>query len=411
MSYPYQVTLKRGRSKPLWIGHPWVFSGAIHTVSGPKSGRGGPCLVADERGNVLGAGFYNPDARIAVRLYDHRRSTDIPFEPTPLADLLEARITAALRRRATLGLGADPQTTAYRLVNSEGDGLSGLVVDRFADTLSVQLNARSMYEQRAALGPLLARLTGAQRVVARVTDEASKREGIPVETEVLVGSGAGEAAIEVEILEGGVRYGVPVGAGQKTGFYCDQRDNRARFAALCAGQRVLDLYSYVGGFGLAALKAGAASVEAVDSSRPAVERALDNAKRNGVADRYSAVTEDAMSFLKAAHAQGRTWDRVVCDPPKFAHGRAGHDDALKKYARLNTLAMGVLAPGGAMLTCSCSQHVTEDELLRVLTDAGHRLRRAVHVHAVWSQGPDHPWLSVAAQGKYLKAVLLTVEDD
>lgn len=406
MSYPYQVTLKRGRSKPLWIGHPWVFSGAIHTVSGPKTGRGGPCLVEDERGNVLGAGFYNPDARIAVRLYDHRRTTDVPFEPRPLGALLEARVAAALGRRATLGLGADPQTTAYRLVNSEGDGLSGLVVDRLGDALSVQLNARAMYEQRAALGPLLARLTGAGTVVAKVTDEASKREGIPVETEVLVGDGAHE----VELLEGGVRYGVAVGGGQKTGFYCDQRDNRARFAARCEGRRVLDLYSYVGGFGLAALKAGAASVEAVDSSRPAVDAALANAQRNGVADRYSAVTEDAMNFLKAAHAQGRSWDRIVCDPPKFAHGRAGHDDALKKYARLNTLAMGVLAPGGLMLSCSCSQHVTEDEFLRVLTDAGHRLRRAVHVHAVWSQGPDHPWLSVAAQGKYLKAVLLTLGD-
>jgi 23S rRNA (cytosine1962-C5)-methyltransferase len=381
-----------------------VFSGGIESVSGTGAGEGGFCTVVDDRDQPLGAGYYNPRGVIAVRLLEHRRTTEVPFEPRPPEVLLDERLRASVKRRESLGLMGGPgstQTTAYRLVNSEGDGLSGLAVDRLGDTLVVAIGSRAMYELRKSIVERVLDAVGASRLVVRVNEEASRLEAIPVGAEWAHG-----APGPVDFREHGIAYHLDPTTGQKTGFYCDQRENRRAFAAHCRGRSVLDLYSYVGAFGLNAAAEGATSVTAVDSSVAAVEGVRRHAEAAGA--RIEAVHEDSMAYLKAAIVAGRTWDRIVCDPPKLARSRGHLEEALKKYVRLNTLALEALAPEGLLLTCSCSRHVSVDAFLRVLTEASHRLRRRLCVHALWGQASDHPWLSVAPEGAYLKVALVSL---
>ncbi|MCB9728060.1 MAG: class I SAM-dependent rRNA methyltransferase [Deltaproteobacteria bacterium] len=400
------VRLRRGRSKPFWLGHPWVFTGAVEKVTGEVGDFGGACVVEDERGQVLGSGYYNPKAQIAVRLLEHRRSSERPFEPRPFLDVVRERLGQAIDRRRVLGLPS-ADTTIYRVVNAEGDGLSGLVIDAIGEVAVVHANSRAAYEAREAIAGIVAERLGVADVVVAIGETASRLESVPVGTEVLRGSLSGP----VRALERGLVLEVDPLGGQKTGTYADQRENRAAFAGFCQGEEVADLYAYTGGFGLHAARAGASKVISVDSSGPACDTARANAAHNGLADRIEVVQADVMNWLKEARAEGRTWGRIVCDPPKFAQGRSHVGDAIAKYARLNTLAMAALAPGGLLLTCSCSQHVSEPEFLRMLTDAGHRLRRTVHVHAVWGQAPDHPFSVVAPEGRYLKAALVSLTDD
>ena len=399
-----RVILKRGRSKPFWVGHPWVFSGAIHRVDGPVGEMGGPCLVVDERDNVLGSGFYNPHARIAVRILEHRRSTDLEFSPKPLDELARQRLISAVGRRQALGLPND-ETTAYRVCHGEGDLLGGLVVDKLGSTAVMRLRSRAMYEARADLSRTVSGVLDVETVVSYIDESSSKLEAIPTGTEVLIGA----TPQPFEVLEGGVRYAVDLTKLAKTDLYLAQRENRLRFAPLAVDHDVLDLYAGVGGFGLHAARAGASSVTCVDASEPACAAATAHASANRVSSKLSVACGDAMVYLKEARAQGRTWSRIVCDPPPFARGRAHVKDALKKLARLNSLALASLAPGGLLLTCTGSQHISDDAFLRVLTDAGHRLRRGVHVHGVWGQAADHPFAAVAEEGRSLSVALVSLE--
>jgi len=401
-----KVTLGRGKSKPFWIGHPWVFSGAIDKVEGEVGVFGAPCVVHDERGNPLGTGYYSPEGQIAVRLLWHRRTTDLPFLPPTLQALLEERLQGALKLRHALGL-PNAKTDAYRLVNAEGDLLPGLIVDRLGSVVSVQFGSRHMLDARDAIVAVLARLLRPDRFVLSVSETASRLDGVPSMHELEPALATGEKA-EVEIQEDGLRYLIDLTSVQKTGFYADQRENRARFAALSAGASMLDAYCHHGGFGLQAARAGASSVTQVDTSNPALEGAREAARRNGLEARIEALNADAIVYLKEQEAAGKTWQRIVIDPPKFAQSRGHLEDALQKYARLNTLAMATLAPGGLLLTCSCSGHVGDDEFGRMLTESGHRLRRSVRVLERWGQPGDHPTLSVAPEGRYLKAWLVAL---
>jgi len=404
MTAPLRVILKRGRSKPFWVGHPWVFSGAIHRVDGAVGDMGGPCVVVDERDNVVGSGFYNPHSKIAVRILEHRRTTEREFVPGALLDLVRQRLVAAVERRQALGLPSEA-TTAYRVCHGEGDLLGGLVVDRMGPMAVIHLQSRAMYEAREAVGRLVADVLDLEQVVVVVGEEASRNEAIPTGIEDI----GAAAAAPVEVTEVGVRYRIDPADGFKTAFHADQRENRQRFAALTPGHEVLDLYCGAGGFGLHAAARGAQSVFAIDASETACRAAEANAEANKVSARVSVQCGDAMVFLKEAQAQGRAWPRIVCDPPKFARGRGHVKDAVNKLARLNTLAMASLTPGGLLLTCTGSPHVSDDAFVRVLTDAGHRLRRGVHVHGLWGQAPDHPFAAVAPEGRSLTVALVSVE--
>ncbi len=405
-----RVVLQRGKSKPFWVGHPWLFSGAIEKVEGPVGETGGPCTVEDERGNPLGWGYYNPIGQIAVRIYWHRRTTDLPFEVPAFGALLRERIAAAVRLRQGIGFPS-ADTNVYRVINAEGDLLPGLIVDRLGDVLSVQLNARAMVANRADVLAALAETIGVSNFVVAVTETASKLEGLEAGQQ-LVGApnfvNAPEGRQPTLVRERGLTYTVDLHALQKTGFYADQRENRQRFAATTPGRTVLDGYCHLGGFGLAAARAGARHVTQIDTSEPVIALARANAIANGLAGKTEALVEDVVVYLKEAQAAGRTWERVVIDPPKFAQSRAHLDDALQKYARLNALAIGAVAPGGLLLSCSCSRHVSEEDFGRMLTDAGHRLRRPVQILEQWGQPADHPSLSVAPEGRYLKAWLIAV---
>tara|TARA_B100000674_G_scaffold495777_1_gene524135 strand:- start:33 stop:1235 length:1203 start_codon:yes stop_codon:yes gene_type:complete len=397
-----RVILKRGKSKPFWLGHPWVFSGAVHRVEGKGSEQGGTCLVIDERDNVVGWGHHNPHARIAVRILEHRRTTEVDFTPPTFSTFLAQRLAQARACREQLGL-PNQKTNAYRLVNAEGDGLSGLIVDVYGDRAVMQLNSRAMAENSSEIATLVMKETGVRSVQAMVSAHGLKFEGIPPQNNTF---GDKTEATDVQIVENGVRFQVDLKNPQKTGFYIDQRDNRRLLASLCSGKDVLDLYCHAGGFGLHALKSGAASATFVDSSEPALELVSKNLELNEVDGERFAV--DAVTFLKNAKERGRSWDIISCDPPKFVRARNHRDDGLKKYARLNHLALSLLKPGGMLLTCSCSEHVNRDDFLRMLTEAAHRMRRSIRVHHVLGQGADHPYVSVAPQSDYLKAFLVTL---
>lgn len=402
-----RVLLAKGKSKPFWIGHPWIFSGAIAKVEGaggPVGVEGAPCIVEDERGNALGTGFYSPEAQIAVRLHWHRRTTDLPFEPPEFLGLIRERIAAAVRLRAQLGF-PNERTNVYRVVNAEGDYLPGLIVDRLGSAVSVQLGSRPMLDARNVIAAALREAFKPSRIAFTVTETASRLEGIPVTHELEPESGEDE----IEVREDGLRYRIDLGSMQKTGFYCDQRENRIRFAALCAGKSVLDAYCHFGGFGLQAARAGATKVVQVDTSNPVIAAARAAAELNGLEGKIEALNDDAINYLKESQALGRSWERIVVDPPKLAQGRGHLEDALQKYARLNTLAMATLAPGGLLLTNSCSRHVGEEEFGRMLTEAGHRLRKGVRVLERWGQPADHPTLTVAPEGRYLKSWLVALD--
>jgi 23S rRNA (cytosine1962-C5)-methyltransferase len=278
-------------------------------------------------------------------------------------------------------------------VNSEGDGLSGLVVDRYAGVLAVQILALGWYRRAVEIKDALRAALPARAVVVLGDPEVERIEGF----RVLGGSGA-EAA--VEIREHGVRFLVDPSRGHKTGFFLDQRDHRRRMQERARGRRVLDLFCYAGGFSLAAARGGAAAVRGVDLDEEAVALARENAARNGSP---AAVTfEHADAFDALRDARPGEWDLVVCDPPKLAARRDDLPGALRKYEDMNALAFGKVAPGGLVVSCSCSGLVSEEEFLSVLGRAAIRAGREVRVLELGGAGPDHPWSLSHPAGRYLK---------
>jgi 23S rRNA (cytosine1962-C5)-methyltransferase len=387
------LVVARGHAKPLWAGHPWVHASSVVSL---EPGEGDVVLVADESGRPIGRAWLSVSSAIVARLFDRGRSEE------PEADVIARRLeeAVALRRR----LFPDPiVTNAYRLVHGEGDGLPGLVVDRFGDVLVAQFSTRPLQARRAALTERLLAATGAKSLRARAGGKEAE-EGIRPEE---VSFHAGEAIPErVLVREEGVAFALDLERGQKTGHYVDQRESRRRVGELAAGSLLLDLYAGTGGFGLAALRAGAARVVAVDSSAPAVTAARENAERNGVAERFEAVEADVLAHLDAEGRRGVGYDVVVADPPRFAATRQGVPKALAAYRRLNAKAAARVRPGGFLATFSCSGAVDPGTFAEVvrggLRDAG----RAASVLRVLGAGPDHPFSLAAPEGRYLTGLLL-----
>jgi 23S rRNA (cytosine1962-C5)-methyltransferase len=386
-----RVVLKRGRANPLWHGHPWVYSGAILREEG--AGEPGAIVeVCDSEGRFIGRGFHNPRSQIRVRMVTLR---DEPVD----AALIARRVEEAVALRARLGLPS-ADTSAYRLVNSEGDGLPGAVVDVYGDVCAVQFTALGAKRVEEALYDALGVLR--PRAIVEVSAGGfAQVEGFASSTRVVRGAHTGE----VSCRENGILLEVDPLHGQKTGMFLDQRENRRRIGELARGARVLDVYTYAGGFALAALRGGAATATCVDSSARALERARAHAAANQLAP-LETVEADAFRFLETARP--KSWELVIVDPPKFARARKDLDAAMKGYHRLNVLAMTACAEGALLATCSCSQLVEPEAFERMLAAAAKDAGRRVQLLAMASQGADHPVPPAFPEGRYLKFALLRV---
>jgi 23S rRNA (cytosine1962-C5)-methyltransferase len=313
-------------------------------------------------------------------------------------DLLVRRIEGAIKLRHDV-LRLPERTNAYRVVHGEGDGIPGLVVDRLGDALVIQLSCLGILNH---LEPMLERLRGTLNptvIFEKKSSVAEEEEGLIRPDGVLWGQVNGTP---IEVLDDGLRFLCDPLEGQKTGYYTDQRDNRVAVAPLAQGLRVLDAFSYMGGFGLRMAKAGATSVHLLDSSEAAIASAHQAIELNGVGDLVTTERGNVLRQLEHYKAAGRQFDLVVLDPPKFVHKRAGLTKGLRLYEEVNRKGVDVLVDGGILVTCSCSQHVSESNLEEVLGEVGHRLGARFQEIYRGGQAPDHPVLLPLEESRYLK---------
>jgi 23S rRNA (cytosine1962-C5)-methyltransferase len=393
-----RVILKPRRARPFFAGHPWVYTHSVARVEGDPRAGDEVTLVSHE-GVFIARGLFHPASMICTRLYSWE---DRALGPEFWRGCLEEAV-----RLRTEVLKLDDRTSAYRLVHSEGDGLSGLVVDRYDHWLVAQFSSLALSRRREELAPMLLELTGAQGLIARPDRGTADDEGLDRQDVLLSGS---LPSGPVCITENGLSFEVNLGAGQKTGFYCDQRENRSAVAAFCKGRRVLDLFCFSGGFSLAALRHGpAAQALGIDSSATAIDQARRNLQRNGL---EGGIFEggDVFKALDRLKQQGERFDVVICDPPRYARTAADLDAALRGYRRLNLAALGVLAPGGILATCSCSGLVSRVAFTEVLGRVAEDTRRPIQILEQRGQGPDHPVSAACPESDYLKCVICRVGD-
>jgi 23S rRNA (cytosine1962-C5)-methyltransferase len=377
------VQLKTFTSKPA------IFRSMVGEVS-PDARQGDVVTAYDKQGSFIGYGFWNAGAPIALRIL---KAT--PGKPD------DAWFEQAIRRAAALRkdiLKLDADTDAYRAVNGDADFLSGLIVDRLGDVLSIEVSSVGVMRRLPRWLPVLHDALGTKREIVQVDPHVARIEGI-MPTDV-----PKSAVRFVKIKESGMVQEVDFADGHKTGFFCDQRDNRRKFGALAKGLKVLDLCCYTGGFSIAAKLAGAAEVTGVDLDEKAVEMAKRNANLNNV--RVDFVHADAFSWIRQMQKNGKTWDLVLCDPPKFVDSRDPdlEADGLKKYNDLNVLAMQLVSPGGLFVTCSCSGLVSAEAFEELVTKAAHRYQKRLQIFDRTGPGGDHPTASNHPEGRYLKVL-------
>jgi 23S rRNA (cytosine1962-C5)-methyltransferase len=386
------VFLKSGREKSLRHRHPWVFSGAIDRVEGTP-GVGDTVKVAAHDGTFLAHAAYCPQSQIRARAWS--------FEPTDNVDaaFLERRLAASVARRGSMRPGSD----GMRLVHGESDGLPGLVVDRYGDVAVVQLLSAGAERWRELWGPAIARVAGVKSVFERSDVEVRGLEGLPPRVGPLVGDAPGA----VRIKEDGIAYEVDVVAGQKTGFFLDQRDNRALARELAQGADVLNAFCYTGGFSLAALAGGAKHVDSIDTSEEALETARRNLASNGLdATRAEWIAADVFAHLRKYRDRGRRFDLIVLDPPKFAPTEKHVPNAARAYKDINLWALKLLAPGGHLLTFSCSGAVSPDLFQKIVAGAAADARVDAQVRRHLGASPDHAVSIHFPEGEYLKGLWL-----
>ncbi len=393
-----EVRLKKGKEKAVLQLHPWVFSGAIDSVKGkPENG----CVVevCDYAGGFLARGFYNNQSRVAVRLLEWNPDVAVDEE------WWRQRIQKAVYSRNTLLDAADTDTC--RLIFSEADYLPGLIVDKYGDFLSLQILTSGMEQVKAVVLDELNRLLKPKGIFDRSDASARAHEGLEASGGlVLLGS---EPPEFVEVRENGIRYNINIAEGQKSGFFCDQRDNRRIVAAHCHNARVLDCFSYSGGFTLNALKHGARHVISVDSSPLAIETLRKNMALNEFdAAGCTAIQSDVNKFLRALREQGELFDCIVLDPPKYAPSRSALTKASRAYKDLNRVAMSLLVPGGLLATFSCSGAVDLALFKQILAWAALDAGRQVQFIHQFNQPEDHPVRASFPEGEYLKGLLCRV---
>ncbi|GIV96418.1 MAG: 23S rRNA methyltransferase [Herpetosiphonaceae bacterium] len=391
-----RLILKAGRGKSVLQRHPWVFSGAVKRVEGsPTEGQAVDIISAE--GEWLARGTWSSRSQIVARLFTWDPQENIDGE------LFLRRLKRAFAGRADLA--ADPATNAYRLVFAESDGLPGLIVDRYADYLSVQFLTQGIATRSELISSLLAEHTGARGIYERSDVDVRHKEGLERAEGLLWGE---EPPDPLEIRENGMRFRFSLRGGQKTGYYLDQRDNRRRVAAYCSGRDVLGVFTYTGGFEVYAAAAGAASVVAVDSSAPALEQLQQNMALNNLSTPLECIAGDAFQVLRRLREEGRSFDVVILDPPKFAQSQAQVERACRGYKDINMQALHLLRPGGILATCSCSGLVSADLFQKVLFGAALDAGREAQILEQLRQGPDHPVLLTFPESAYLKGLICRV---
>jgi 23S rRNA (cytosine1962-C5)-methyltransferase len=391
-----KVVLKPRKSRPFYARHPWVLDSAVERVEGQPAD-GDIVELLNEKGKFIARGFFNGQSRLRVRLYTWNAGEKLDD------DFWRGRLETAIRSRRELGY--DDPCGAARLVFSEGDRLSGLIVDRYAEYLAVQATSLGMALRLPQIAPILLELTGAKGIVLRTEKGIKQAEGL----ELRDGPYCGETPREtIEIRENGLRFAVDLSEGQKTGCYLDQRENRKAVAGYLRGRRVLDMFCYSGGFSLAAAAlGGAAEALGVDASAKAVAAAEQNARLNGVENvRFQA--GDAFKTLERLAESGESFQAVILDPPKFARSRGTLAEALRAYHWLNRLALKVLAPGGILVTCSCSGHVAAQDFAEMLVGVSQQSHRDIQILERRGAAPDHPVLTSCPEGDYLKCLICRV---
>jgi 23S rRNA (cytosine1962-C5)-methyltransferase len=388
------LVLAPGRERSLVRLHPWIFSGAVAELRGTaESGETVRVCAAD--GSFLAWAAYSPGSRIAARVWD--------FDPEARIDaaFFERRLAAALELRRVML--PEASVACARLVHAESDGLPGLVVDRYGDRLVLAASSAGAARHRESIAACLAALTGVASIYERSDSDAVQLEGLSPRSGPLLG---GEPETSAIALEAGLRFTVDVRAGHKTGFYLDQRDNRALVRALAHGRDVLDCFSYSGGFALNAVRGGAKSVLAVDSSEPALALCEHNAVQNGM--QLERQRADVFEWLRKARDSRRSFDLIVLDPPKLAPSARLAERAARAYKDLNLLAFKLLRPGGLLATFSCSGGISPELFQKIVAgaavDAGVDAKIARKLQA----GPDHPIALQFPEGEYLKGLLCRV---
>ena len=385
-----RIHLRAGRDGPVRGGNPWIFSQAIARVDPPALEAGSQVEVRDAGGDLVGIGYYHPRTTIAIRMLAWG-------EAPPLADLIGRRVDHAIELRRQF-IGDD--TDSFRLINGDGDALSGVVVDRYGDVLVVQLLTAGAEAMRKELVAALVQRVAPRAILERSQGAVRKQEGLDDRSGMLMG----EQVTEVVGCESGIRFIADLAHGQKTGAFLDQRENHALAASLSSGANVLDACCYGGGFSLAALRGGARSVVAVDTSARALGWLKRNLELNGCAvAAVESVHGEAGQFMAES---GRKFDLVVLDPPPLARSRADAERAGRLYAELNGLAMMVLAPGGRIMTFSCSAHFRGDDFVHAVRIGQAKARRNLRMIRRLGPGPDHPCLLGHAEGEYLTGLLL-----
>lgn len=394
MSVPV-LRLKRGEERRLRSGHLWIYSNEVDTAATPLKTLtpGGEVVVEDSRGKPLGRAYANPHSLICARLFarDPNQSLDRAF--------LEKQIARAVNLREMLFEGG-----CYRAVFGDGDGLSGLVIDRFNDTFVIQSGTAGMDAVLDDIAAALDHLYQPKNIVVKSESAVREQEGLGPMVQAL----KGELPAEVLLSENGVDYYAPLEEGQKTGWFYDHRAARRRILPLVAGARVLDVFSYCGAWGVLAAARGASSVTCVDSSARAIEFVQRNAERNGVADRMTTLAMEANAAMKELILQGQRFDVVIIDPPAFIKRKKDFKNGLAGYHAINELAMRLVEPGGILVSASCSMHLSRDQLMDVIRSSGRHIDRFVQVFATEGQAEDHPIHPAIPETEYLKSVFSRV---
>jgi 23S rRNA (cytosine1962-C5)-methyltransferase len=393
------IRLREGKERSLQRRHPWIFDGAIAKGSGDA---GETVRVDSHDGRFLAWAAVSPTSKIRARIwsFDEAQRIDAAF--------FSARIAAALKARTLF----DVQSNGVRLVHGESDGLPGLVVDRYADTLVAQFSSCGVERWKSVIVDALLAQTGLTRLYERSDASVRTLEGLPEATGWLSGAPADgqPPSTDIVIQEHDWQLGLNIAEGHKTGFYLDQRDSRQKFAAYARRrqfQRVLNCYCYTGGFTVAALAGGAAHVTSIDSSGPAIDKAWANVALNGFdAARCEMHDADVNASLRQYIKEGRTFDAIVLDPPKFAPTVAHAERAARAYKDINRLALMILEPGGVLFTYSCSGGINADLFHKIVASAGTDAGVDAFISERLGGAPDHPMTVTFPEGEYLKGLVL-----